>query len=679
MTDASGTEPPDPASAPGQAGRPAPARRTGAPRVGDAVPRMETVRVTAPDLHRRAVLERTRARLVFTAAGFAVLFLAVVGKLMDATIIDPLKPHRPEPKVTALVTEKKPLDLEPQIRRATITDRNGQILAVSLPTIDVFADPRQVMDPAENARKLKSVLPELDEKVAEERLSETTKQFVYIARRITPQEEVAVNDLGIPGIDFQTGEERHYPMGRVAAHVLGGVDVDEHGIAGVEKWFDKRLTSDHTPLRLSLDVRIQAVVREEVESAVEEFKALGGAGIVMDVNTGEVLAMVSLPDYDTANLGHATEDERFNRAASGAYEPGSTFKLQTAAMALDDGVIHIWDVFDTVHPIHIGRFTITDFEPEHHDMAVPELIAVSSNIGASHIALDVGGERQRAWLQKLGFFRRSPIQLPEAAPPIVQPASRWKTATIMTVSFGNGIAVTPTQLIAGTAALIDGGIWHPATLLALPPGQEPPGERVEQPETSAIMRKLMRLVVTQGTGKPAELPGYLIGAKTGTSQKVGKGGYKLHANLSSMIAAFPMTAPKYIVYVMLDTPHADKTTYGFTTGGWTAGPAVKRIISRIGPMLGVMPFTPQELPALEAQLYLPLAPARPPGAPPPPPRDALVASDAHVPAAVRQVRGTKAEEVLPTHRLAQPARREAVAPSAPIIRASATEAPLAPR
>ncbi len=678
--------PPSPDSPPLNAGRAAPAQRTGAPRVGGAVPRMETVRVTAPDLRRRAAMERTRSRLVITAASFSVLFLAVVLKLADATVIRPLQPHRPEHRVTALaVSGDKNFEAGTTSRRAMITDRNGQILAISLPTVDLFADPRQVIDPTADARKLKAVLPEIDEAVVRARLSESTKQFVFLARRITPKQELAVNDLGIPGLDFLPGEERHYPMGRVAAHVLGGVDIDEHGVAGVERWFDKRLKSNPSALRLSLDVRVQAVVREELAAAMEQFKAVGAAGIVMNANTGEVLAMVSLPDYETGDLGRATEDQRFNRAASGAYEPGSTFKLQTAAMALDDDVIHIWDSFDTVHPIHIGRFTITDFEPEHHNMEVPELIAVSSNIGASHIALGVGADRQRAWLRKLGFFARSPIQLPESARPIVQPASSWKTATIMTVSFGNGIAVTPTQLIAGTAALVDGGVWHGATLVAADPDAPPEGVRVERPETSTLMRKLMRIVVTQGTGKPAEIPGYLVGAKTGTSQKVGKGGYKLHANLSSMLAAFPMTAPRYIIYVMLDTPHADKTTFGFTTGGWTAGPAVKRIISRIGPMLGVMPFPAQELPALEAQLFLPLAPARPPAAP----REPLVAAGAPsgagphaapsqvlpaaaagaVPSGQKQDRGVRRAAVLPT----------SLVPVGRVIQASTMEHALAPR
>lgn len=603
--------PPPPDSTPlvGGRGR-APRQRRGAA-AADAVPRMETVRVTAPDLQRRAALETTRSRLVIAAGGFVALFLAVVLKLADATIVQPLKPTRHEHPIAALVKEPQSINADALAKRAMITDRNGQILAISLPTAALFADPRQVMDPAAIAAKLKQVLPDLDTKLVVQRLSQSDKEFVFLDRRITPEQEIEINNLGIPGIDFLPTEERHYPMGRVAAQVLGGVDIDEHGIAGVEKWFNKRLITDPNPLRLSIDVRVQAVMREELAAAIEEFKAVGGAGIVMNANTGEVLAMVSLPDYNANDLATADPDARFNRAVSGAYEPGSTFKLQTAAMALDDGVVHPWDQFDTVHPIHIGRFTITDFEPAHHDYELPEVVAYSSNIGASHIAVEVGAKRQRAWLKKLGFFTRSPIQLPESAPPLVQSARSWQLATVMTVSFGNGIAVTPIQLMGGTDAIVDGGIYRPPTLLAVPPGDIVPGVRVMQPETSEIMRKLMRLVVTAGTGTFARVPGYLVGAKTGTSQKVGRHGYRLHANLSSMIAAFPINAPRYLIYAMLDSPHADAATHGYSTGGWTAGPVIRNVISRIGPMLGVLPASPEQLQQEEQEVAIPLRPARP--------------------------------------------------------------------
>ena len=282
--------------------RSTPAQRFGAAR-SDAVPRMENVRITEPDLLRRADLEKTRSRIVYAALGFALLFLAVIIKLADATILQPVSPHRPERPIAALFATPKP-DVTSLAERAMITDRNGQILAISLPTVALFADPRQIIDPVEAAHRMKQVLPRIDEAAARTRLSDTNRQFVYLERQITPREQLAINSLGIPGINFRPTEQRHYPMGRTAAQVLGGTDVDEHGVAGVERYFDQRLFADSSPLKLSLDVRVQQVVRDELSKAIEFFQAIGGCGIVMDVNTGEVLAMVSLPDYDANDFGH---------------------------------------------------------------------------------------------------------------------------------------------------------------------------------------------------------------------------------------------------------------------------------------------------------------------------------------------------------------------------------------
>ncbi|MGA3400496.1 MAG: penicillin-binding protein 2 [Acetobacteraceae bacterium] len=608
--------PPEPDSPPRNAyGRPV--HRRGAAR-SDAVPRIEHVRITEPDLQRRAALEKTRGRLVLAAIGFAVLFIAVIGKLADATILQPLMPHRPERQVTDLLTPPKQAEgtgLPGQ--RAEITDRNGQILAISLPTVSVFADPRQIIDPVDAAKKLKQVLPRLDLDMAIQRLSESTKQFVYLERQITPREEMAINALGIPGIDFQPSEERHYPMGNLAAQVLGGVDVDEHGVAGVEKYFDEHLRSDASPLRLSIDIRVEGVVREELLKAMEEFQAIGACGIVMDVNTGEVIAMVSLPDYDANNFRTAPADDRFNRAVTGMYEPGSTFKLQTASMALDGGIVHIWDEFDAAHPIHIGRFTITDFEGKHRWLYLPEVLAYSSNLGAAHIAVDVGAERQRAWLKSMGMFARVPIELPEAGLPIIQPAAAWKEIVTMTVGFGHGISVSPLHVVRGTAAVATGTLVRP-TILALQPSEVPDGVRLEQPSTVDIMRKLMRLVVTDGYGKNAEVTGYYPGGKTGTAEKVGKHGYergfKENFNVAAFTSVFPMNAPRYAVYMMLDEPHGNKSTYGFSTAGWVAAPAAGRVIARMAPMMGLLPDI-QDAPAINQVLAIPLEPGRPPGAP----------------------------------------------------------------
>jgi len=588
----------------------APTRIFGAPR-NAAVPRVETVRLTAPDLARRAALQKTRSRLVLVAAVFAALFVAVAGKLAMVTLIAPMKPHLAAPVVVP-PPETAELALGPRVHRAMIVDRNNQILAVSLPTVELYANPREMIDVREVAHELKRVLPRLDEAELLARLS-SNKAFVYLARHISPREELLINALGIPGIYFQPSERRHYPLGRVAAQVLGGVDIDEHGIAGVEKHFDERLTTSAEPLRLSLDVRVQAVVREELAAAMEEFHAIGACGMVMDVRTGEMLAMVSLPDYDANDVGSAPPEDRFNRAVTGMYEPGSTFKLQTAAMALDGGIVHIWDQFDAAHPIHIGRFTITDFEGKHRFLYLPEVLAYSSNLGAAHIALLVGAERQRAWLKAMGMFSRIGIELPEAGRPLAPPVSNWGEAATMTIGFGHGIAVSPLHVLRGTAAIANGGILLTPTLLAHREDEPVNGTRVMQQSTSDLMRKLMRLVVTEGYGKKAEVVGYFVGGKTGTAEKVGGHGYKKHANVSAFVSVFPMNAPRYAVYMMLDEPHGNASTGFFSTAGQVTAPAAGRVILRIAPMLGLLPQT-QNAAAIEASLAIPLQPGRPAGA-----------------------------------------------------------------
>jgi cell division protein FtsI (penicillin-binding protein 3) len=611
----------------------------------DAVPRMETVRITAPDLARRAAMRKTRRRLGLAAIGFALLFLTVAGKLTVATIIAPRLP-RPD-AVVILPVDAKPQSLfasqsEPQPagqtasqsasqpsgpptglatldHRATIVDRNGQPLAISLPSVALFADPRQIIDPADATRRLKQALPRIDAAAVQRRLSDTHLQFAFVERQITPREELAVNRLGIPGVDFRPAEVRRYPMGRVVSQVLGGVDVDNLGAAGAEKSFDRRLRTDPADLRLSVDVRVQAVVRDELSKAMVEFEAIGACGIVMDVNTGEVLAMVSLPDYDPNEFKTSTDDQQFNRAITGRYEPGSTFKLQTASMALDAGVVHIWDEFDASRPLVIGRFTITDFEGKHRWLYLPEVLAYSSNLGAAHIAMVVGAERQRAWLKSMGMFERPPIELPGAIAPQYQSAANWRETTVMTVGFGHGIAIEPLQVVRGTAAVANGGVLVRPTILALPPDSRrdvthPEGVRVMQESTSDIIRRLMRLVVTEGYGKPAEVPGYYVGGKTGTAEKVGAHGYRKHTNVAAFMSVFPMNAPRYAVYMMLDEPHGNKSTYGYATAGWVAAPAAGKVISRIGPMLGLLPDI-QDAAAINQALYIPLQPGHPAGTP----------------------------------------------------------------
>ncbi|KXV29920.1 cell division protein FtsI, partial [Gluconobacter japonicus] len=446
----------------------------------------------------------------------------------------------------------------------------------------------------------------------------------------------------IPGIYFEAGERRHYPLGRTAAQIMGSVDIDDHGIAGVERYFDQRLNSDRTPLRLSLDVRVQAVAHDELAAAKDEFSAIGASAIVMDVRTGEILAMVSLPDYDANDFNHAPNDARFNRAVTGMYEPGSTFKLQTAAMGLQLGVVHIWDRFSTI-PIRVGRFTIRDMKTDHFApwLSLPGVLAYSSNPAAAHIALDVGAQRQQDWLRNMGFFNRVPVELPEAGRPLVPASKNWGLSTVMTVGFGHGVAEPPLAIVRGTAATVNGGILLKPTLVARDQqdeaqtpdakvrpvaykpdetdngddigAQTPVGTRVLSEKTSALLRKLLRLDVTVGSGKSAEVPGYYVGGKTGTAEKIGAhGGYLKHVNVSAFTSVFPMNNPHYAVYVMLDSPQGTAATHGWTTAAWNAAPTVKKIISRVGPILNQFPDTANK-DAIEASLAIPMNPSVPAG------------------------------------------------------------------
>ena len=598
---------------------------------------MQTVRVTGPDLHRRAMLERMRGRLVVAAGGFGMLFLVLAIKLAGATVLFPIQTRHldrltrttmPEPGPTPTATAD--LSVGPRTR-AMIVDRNGEILAISLPTAGLYANPREMIDTADAARKLQTAMPRLDLDTVRTRLA-SDKGFVYLARNITPKEQMAVNGLGIPGVYFEQTERRRYPQGRVGAHVVGGVDVDARGTSGAERAFDERLRTDPTPLRLSIDVRVQAVVREELTRALTEFQAIGACGIVMDVRTGEVVAMVSLPDFDANKPNEFRAEERFNRALTGMYEPGSTFKLQTAAMALDSGAAQIWSSFDASNPIKIGRFTITDFEGKHRVLQLPEVIAYSSNLGAAHMAVQVGTERQRSWLHAMGMFQRVGIELPEQGQPIVQPAANWKEIATMTVGFGHGIAVSPLHVVRGTAALANGGYLLAPTILAVDStvGSPIQGTRIMKQSTSDTLRKLMRLVVTDGYGKPADVPGYFVGGKTGTAEKTTGHGYKKHANISAFMSVFPMNAPRYAVYFMLDEPKGNASTGGYSTAGAVSAPGAGRVIARIGPMLGLMPETLTAA-ATQATLYMPLQPGRGTPTTTPVPTAAIVSHPAALP------------------------------------------------
>jgi cell division protein FtsI (penicillin-binding protein 3) len=588
----------------------------GRPELGDPA-RNQVVKVTRPELARRTMLRRTRTRLVLAAGGFGVLFGGVALGLADAMVLDPAAPRR----LHAMEQATRPQEHQPQ--RGVITDRNGEILAVSLPVTALFANPREIEDPAAVARRLVTVLPQLDIERVTARLS-GERQFAYIARSLTPREQQAVNSLGIPGLYFEQSERRAYPQGRSAAHLLGGVDVDGNGIAGVERRFDQRLRNHQgEALRLAIDVRVQLALRDAVQRAIAEFNGIGGAGILMEVHSGEVLGMVSLPDFDLSDPVRRDElnvrreeagyNPRFNRATVGVYEPGSTFKLFTAAAALDYGVMNIWNGFDASRPIRYGRFTINDFRGKNRWLALPEIMAYSSNLASAHMAVAIGTQRHREFMVRLGMGSRLGIELPETAVPLIPRQQDWREINTMTIGFGHGISVTPLHVVTGVSALVNGGILRQPTLVARAPGEAAEGQRVLSERTSDTMRRLMRVVVTSGSGRSAEVPGYFVGGKTGTAQKTGpRGGYLENKRIAAFVGAFPMQAPRYAIYVMVDEPKPNARSHGYATAGWVAAPAAGMVIRSVAPILGMVPEI-ERAEEIQASIAIPLQPARPAG------------------------------------------------------------------
>ncbi|HSV29233.1 MAG TPA: penicillin-binding protein 2, partial [Candidatus Omnitrophota bacterium] len=525
---------------------------------------------------RKRALETGRSRLVATALMFLAAYGVIGARMVDVAVLDqnPAKP-RPLPQART-----EGLDME----RADVVDRNGIILATSLPTVSLYAKANEVLDAKEATDKLLSVLPDLDRADLQAKLS-SGKPFLYLRRNLTPRQQYDVNALGIPGLYFEKGERRVYPHGNLVAHIVGMTDIDNKGIAGIEKRFDTALRSGTEPLRLSVDIRVQTLVRNELVKAVETFRAAGATGMVLDVHTGEMLAMVSLPDYDPNDPPAGANDALFNRATKGAYEMGSTFKLFNTAMALESGKINLNSSFDATRPLKFGGHDIHDDHAQNRWMTVPEILIHSSNIGSARMALEAGTDFQKAFMGRIGMLTTPTLELPEVGGPLVP--SPWREINTITISFGHGLSVTPLQLMSGTAALVNGGLYRPATLVARADDGPVPGERVLKQKTSDSVRNLMRMVVTEGTGKKADVPGYEVGGKTGTAEKAVNGSYRKKAVLSSFVAAFPMDNPRYVVLTMIDEPQGTKETYGFITAGWTAAPTAGRIIAQIAPMMGV--------------------------------------------------------------------------------------------
>ncbi|MCB2081258.1 MAG: penicillin-binding protein 2 [Rickettsiales bacterium] len=522
-------------------------------------------------------LESSRQRLLFVGLAVCLAFSGVCVRAVQLAFAD----------VESFVQHQYSHSTVPAISRANIMDRNRVLLATNLETLSLYANPRIILDMDEAVNGLAKTFPEFSKEELRKKL-DSSRSFVWIKRNLTPQEQYDVNNLGIPGLLFEREEKRVYPHGPLLAHTLGFVDIDGNGIAGMEKGLDYTLSTqqeNESPVTLALDVRIQSATHEALKQSIKKFKAQGGAAVVMDVHTGEVLSMISLPDFDPNNPEVKNKDAMFNRATVGLYEMGSTFKIFNTAMALDENIVKLSSKFDVTKPIRIARFTISDYHPLKYAATVPEIFMHSSNIGSAKIAMEAGAAEQQKFLGKIGLLSPLEMELPEKASPLTP--DRWGDISTMTVSFGHGISVSLMHVAAAVSSMVNGGIYRSPSFIHNANHLE--GKRVIRQETSDIIRRLVRLVVTDGTGTKADVEGYMVGGKTGTAEKPVDGRYSKNAHITSFAGAFPMNDPKVVVVVMLDDPQGLKETWNFATAGWNAAPTAAAIIRRIGPVLGISP------------------------------------------------------------------------------------------
>jgi cell division protein FtsI (penicillin-binding protein 3) len=540
-------------------------------------------------------------RLVISAVAVLAVFAAIAARVMF------LATDEANARTAGIVPP-------PKAERGQILDRKGRLLATNLPITVLHADPSEIMDPAAAAHALAPLLPRHDAAALTGLLTKDTR-YVELDRKLTPARHAEILNLGIPGIHFRKSTLRAYPSGRLAAHILGQVDPDNNGLAGVEKSLDARLAAGDD-VSLSIDAGIQAIVAREINKQIQIFEAIGGAGVMLDIASGEVLALVSLPDFNPNHFGTTDADARFNRATLGLYEMGSTFKVLNTAMALESKATTLDRRYEVAKPLRVGGHRIRDYHVYDWPLTVPEILVLSSNIGSARMAAEIGAETQKYFLRQLGMFDRLPIEIPETAKPLL-PRS-WRQSEIATISYGHGISVTPLHLAAAVATASGSGLWTPPTLLRRHPGSDAGvqagvqavnhqlRELVFSDETTRAVRSMMRLVVKHpdGTGNYAEARGYMVGGKTGTTEKVRpEGGYYKDRNIASFAATFPVHDPRYVLVVMVDEPKGQKHSYGYATGGWVAAPAARHIIENAAPLLGIHPVD-EKAPEIRRKLRL---------------------------------------------------------------------------
>lgn len=535
---------------------------------------------------RRSAAAAGRTRVKVAMLGFVAIYGAIAGKLVYLGLKGPEHSNT----LGAAIVQSSP--------RPDLLDRNGEVLATDIKTSSLFAEPRRILDVDEAIEALSSVLPDMREPSVRHKLK-SGAGFVWLKREITPEQRFRIHRLGIPGIGFLDENKRFYPGGGMASHVVGHVNVDNQGIAGIEKYIDDEMNLNELhklgivadrglkARKLSLDLRVQHVVRDEIAAAKERFHAVAAVGIVLDVHTGEVIAMSSLPDYDPNNPAEALEKDRMNRATAGVFEMGSVFKTFNSAMALDSGRVSLNDSFDARGGLAFGGQRISDFHGKNRILSVPEIFIYSSNIGSARMALKVGPQGQYDFFTKIGFHSKIKTELPELALPLWP--KRLSEVSSATQSFGHGISVSPMHTAAATIPLMNGGKMIPPTFFVRSRAEaDALAVQVVKPETSEKMKYLFKLNGQIGSGTRADVPGYRVGGKTGTAEKIENGRYASNKRFNSYLAAFPIDDPQYVVLAVLDEPKAEKEI-GAATAGLNAAPTVAAIVKRIAPMLNVPP------------------------------------------------------------------------------------------
>ena len=535
-----------------------------------------------------SVIASSKLRAMFLALGFLLIYFVILIRVTYLSISDEYSIIQ--------------ANIRKNITRGNIIDRNGKVLATSIPAYSISANPKKIVD-EKNTVSLINNIVSINKDIVTKDIFNTEKTFVWIKRGITPSQKKQIEDIGIPGIEFQPENKRVYPYKNITSHIIGYTGIDNEGLSGIEKYHDEILMSvqeGQKNIQLSIDIDIQSIVSEELESTVKEFGALAGSGIVADLSNGEILAMVSKPDFNPHNNINLTSNNTFPMSSLGVYEIGSVFKPVLIGIAFDTKTASMRDAYNLAN-FTVGKFLIKDYHKHDGWRTIPEIFIHSSNIGMAQIALETGQKNISSYMKKLGLFDRLSLEIPETGTPIIPKQKEWSDISIVTMSYGYALSITPAHFVQSMIPILNGGKFFPLTLIK--DKNQDNGKVIMKELVSKEMRKLFRLNVVIGTGKKSEVRGYLVGGKTGTANKIKNGKYSQNNRMSSFIATFPSHDPKYLIYILLDDPKGNQSTYGFGTAGYTVAPCISRIISRMVGILNMSPIDENDE-SIKNELYI---------------------------------------------------------------------------